>query len=66
MWDAGMEEGWVGKAGSSLGEQRGGVRMEQLAWQRKTAGLERAEKGLETSRIAQPRQQRTLDLFRPS
>lgn len=65
MWDAGMEEGWVGKAGSSMGEQRGGMGMEQSAWLRRTGGLERAKEGVEISRRAQPRKQSTQDLFRP-
>lgn len=56
----------MGKAGSSMGEQREGMGMEQSAWQRKTGGLEGAGEGLETSRRAQPSQQSTLDLFRLS
>lgn len=57
-----MEEGWVREAGRSMGEQRVGMRMGQLASQRRTGGLERAEEGLEISRRAQPRAKHTGSL----
>lgn len=60
------EEGWVGKAGSSMSEHRGGRGMEKSVWQRRTGGLEWAKEGLKIRRRAQPREQSTLDLFRPS